>query len=235
MSPRRSKIIVRVSVFALIGICGFLGYQDYQLHTAKKSLESQIVQLNRKMSALKRKYAEEKARVAAVQRAKLAVEAQKREAELKLATLKKENQELLNSQNNIEEQLQKRTKRYETKIARLTEHLSEIKSQLKEMKTRLKTASKTIAKRDAEVDRMSEEIQSLEADIETKRREIERVRGHNKNLVTIAEEILLRYEQKGTGQIILHKEPLTQLKKVEFEHLRQEYLDKIDKEALVEE
>lgn len=50
----------------------------------------------------------------------------------------------------------------------------------------------------------------------------------NAKMVLINRELLTRYEKKGPLDAMLQREPLTQLKRVEFENIAQEYQDRID-------
>ena len=51
---------------------------------------------------------------------------------------------------------------------------------------------------------------------------------NNAKMVQINRELLARYEKKGALDVMLQREPLTQLKRVEIENIAQEYQDKID-------
>ena len=51
---------------------------------------------------------------------------------------------------------------------------------------------------------------------------------NNAQMVQINRELLARYERKGALDVMLQREPLTQLKRVEIENIAQEYQDKID-------
>ena len=51
---------------------------------------------------------------------------------------------------------------------------------------------------------------------------------NNAKMVQINRELLARYEKKGALDVMLQREPLTQLKRVEIENIAQEYQEKID-------
>jgi hypothetical protein len=50
----------------------------------------------------------------------------------------------------------------------------------------------------------------------------------NVSLMKINRELLVHYDKKGLLDVMLQREPLTQLKRVEIENIVQEYQDKID-------
>jgi hypothetical protein len=54
-------------------------------------------------------------------------------------------------------------------------------------------------------------------------------------LVGIANELVDKYKDKGVFGSVLAKEPLTGVKKVELEHLVQEYGDKIEEHGIEEQ
>jgi chromosome segregation ATPase len=229
---RISKILIGGLLIVLISLGGFSAYQMVQQKKEIESLMAEVAQLKRIKASLKKKYAVEKARVTAFQRAKLAVEAQKRVVENELANLKIENDELRDAQNEFEKEVAKRIKGYSAKLKALTKEINGLQAEYKQLQTRLKEASGTIAARKAEIERLSNEKRQLLAELDTKQREIERMRGHNKQLVALAGEMIVRYEQKGIKKIILEKDPFLGLTKVKWEHIKQEYQDRIDKHAL---
>ncbi len=58
--------------------------------------------------------------------------------------------------------------------------------------------------------------------------QIESCESNNVKMVQINRELVDRYEKKGAVDALLQREPLTQLKRVEFENIVQEYQDQID-------
>ena len=58
--------------------------------------------------------------------------------------------------------------------------------------------------------------------------QIESCEANNVKMVQINREVVDRYEKKGAFDALLQREPLTQLKRVEFENIVQEYQDQID-------
>lgn len=61
--------------------------------------------------------------------------------------------------------------------------------------------------------------------------QIETCESNNVKMVQINRELVDRYEKKGAVDALLQREPLTQLKRVEFENIVQEYQDQIDRLA----
>jgi len=54
----------------------------------------------------------------------------------------------------------------------------------------------------------------------------------NARLCIISEELLKKYRNRGLGSVLLQSEPLTQLKKVELEHLIQQYQEEIAQQKI---
>jgi hypothetical protein len=71
------------------------------------------------------------------------------------------------------------------------------------------------------------EKQALQADLKRTTRELGTCSSNNADLALIAEELVKRYKNKGFGAVLLEKEPLTQVRKVELEQLTNQYLEDI--------
>lgn len=54
----------------------------------------------------------------------------------------------------------------------------------------------------------------------------------NTKMAQINRELLLRYQKKGLFDVLLQREPLTQIKRVEIENIVQEYQDNIDRQEV---
>jgi hypothetical protein len=224
------KIFVVLLLAASFGVCGLLGYKYIQVDKIRVAQKQDIKVLNRQKSGLKKKYAQSKAIAAALQRAKMMVEAQKRILQSTVEKLQAQNKALSEGQLELQKKWEKQQKNYEAKISKLNERITRIKASRNEIVQKYKAAISTIRENEAAIEKLNGEIEILENDNAKRFREIERLRVHNAKLVVIAEELIVRYEKKGTGKILLENEPLTQLKKIEFEKMRQEYYDRIDKE-----
>jgi hypothetical protein len=145
------------------------------------------------------------------------------------------------------EKLQKELS-YEKKMkaaqaATLTEQEHKIEKQAKDAKdmdealTKTKNELQNTAKANRELDhdlkKMTSQNQALQADLKKTTKDLNQCSANNADLVIIAEELVTKYKEKGLGAVILEKEPLTQLKKVELEQLTQQYRDEIEQRKLL--
>ena len=90
--------------------------------------------------------------------------------------------------------------------------------------------SQALERREAELAETRIELQETETELKGVYGMLERCEDNNANLCLIAEELIGAYETKGVGDVILHKEPLTQIKRVELEHFAETYREKVEQQ-----
>lgn len=225
------KIIVAVLVISGLTGSGYLFYNKLQLEEQIVNLQKEIEDGNRRERMLKRKYSQEKTKLATCMRAKLAEESKNAKLCKTVKTLTAE-KETLAAQNAAME------KKYEAKIAvygKKIQKLEEYKERMKAARETLVEKYRELAKQDREkAEQISElkfEKQELQSNLKMTESSLERSRKHNTQLCEIAEELTEKYLEKTGGSA----EPFTKLGMVEMEHLVQEYLKRIDKEKIIEQ
>lgn len=223
-------------VVLLVALSGYLGYQLYSLSQAHTALNKDFEKMSRRAELLQRKYTEQKAQAAALQRAKLTVEGLKRQAEMKVDELTK----VLEKKNVEIAALKKKTgsnvKALETRIAELNKIIDEWEGKYKALTNDLRNARKTIDERDATIAKMEDNISLLESDLQFATRTKDRYLKNNHQMASAAQSILARYDEDGVfADTLLRVEPFTQIKQVELEKLIQEYLDEIDDNMIREQ
>lgn len=75
---------------------------------------------------------------------------------------------------------------------------------------------------------LTQELSALKAQQQSTEQQLKLCGEHNGKLVKSAQELLERYQSKGTMAALLQDEPLLQFQSVEMEDIRQRYRDEID-------
>lgn len=223
------KVLLIIFVVLLIASGGYLGYRLYRLDQAHTALAEELKREFHRAELLKKKYAEQKARVTALQRAKLTVEGLKRQAEMKADELQKE----LYAQKAVIASMKgkdvAKVKALEARLAEKETILAQWKEKYDELSNAFNKAKTIIAEKNTAIDRLEANKQELESELDRTQRTRDRYFKHNHEMANIAQSILARYDEDGVfAKTILDVEPFTQIKKVELEKLIQEYLDQID-------
>jgi chromosome segregation ATPase len=229
------KLLIIFLVFFLVlslGAGGYLGYTLIQVQGERDALLEDIEALNKRVTLMQRKYAEEKARVGQLLRAKRALEGQRTVTQQDVESLQKEKETLVAEK----EALKKRIARKNATIKAKDDRLQEMSQANKALRDKLDAAnrkySQTVNANQKEIAALKNEKQTLESELADESRERERCVSKNAKLAQISFELLDRYENKGAFESLLEKEPFTQIKKTELEDLVQEYQDEIDRQTL---
>nr|WP_320191739.1 hypothetical protein [uncultured Desulfobacter sp.] len=226
-----AKKIVNILII-LIMLSG-LGGTGYLLYV-KNGLDRQIVSLNKdiedgekRLRAVQKKYAQEKAKLGTCMRVKMA-------EEIKNAKLIKEIKEFEKVKLAVRSQLEG----FEIKIASLNtiiEKLKTIRAELQESRQKVvekyRASVKSEREKTAQIKDLETKNKTLEFEISHLEKKLDRNFRHNQRLSEIAEELTEKYRKKaGHGS-----EPFTKLGMIEMEHLLQDYIKKIDKEKIIEQ
>lgn len=230
----------KIFKYALYGTLSFfliatilLFVKNSQLKSDIADLDDELTKTDRMVKGLKKKYSEERAKSAAFQRAKLAVDAEKTELETALVELKKKNEASGDAKDKLIGKLKNEMNGIQKKVTLLSKQNEDLKNEYVFIAGKFKEALKDINLKNAELSKNKEDIQSLTSQLNMTMRNLERAVAHNKKLAELAEDLLVQFDEKGFFASMLEKEPFTQTKRVELERMIQEYLDRIDKEKLV--
>lgn len=195
----------------------------------RDALQDQANKLQKRVSLLQRKYAEEKARASGLVRTKHALEGKTRKLQTEVERLEQEKATALSEHQALLATLKKKSGSLEARIARLSEEHLKLKAERDTLEHKYKN---TVKELDGKLAQLAAEKQALESEAKRQAQLIKRCQSHNARLCIIANELVQQYEGKGVMSSILHKEPLTQLKKVALEQFVQEYQERIDAEKL---
>lgn len=223
----RSTGIVIIVATAIL--CGFLGFQCYQLSNDRQRLSDSLDQSENKNRLLNQKYKEEKAFVGRLQRENLKLSGQVRQARQDVKTIEEE----ISGFRNEKAALIKKLAGCDARILNLSDKLERLTADYGELDKRNKETVLKFNKSEEDNAVLKAENQNLNADLKQAENQSQRYLKHNERLSQIAKELVARIEQKEMGSSIMVKERLIQFKRAELENLLQDYLDRIDDEKIV--
>lgn len=223
------KIWLVILLVLSIGGGVFLGYAYIQLSNERDALDDELHRTARMAKALKNKYAQEKARVSGLIRAKSLLEGQIRTLHTDIEKMEEERDAVLT-------ELKEMKKSHGSVVVSLEKKMKKLEAQYEKLKTiQAKTAqqykgtAEQLRERKEEVVKLTADKRGLQANLKKAQQDIERMIKHNKTLCVLADELIEKYRAKRVSDTIMEKEPFTQINKVKLEHLIQEYQDRVDK------
>ena len=227
MAKRIVKILIILTMLSGLGGTGYLLYVKNGLDNQIVSLNQEIENREKRIRAVQKKYAQEKAKLGTCMRVKMA-------EEIKNAKLIREIKEF----ENVKLAFQNQLEGFEIKIASLhsiIEKLKIIRVQLEESRQKVvekyRASVKSEREKSAQIEDLETKKKALEYEISHLEKKLDRNFKHNRRLSEIAEELTKKYREKaGYGA-----DPFTKLGMVEMEHLMQDYIKKIDKEKIIEQ
>jgi hypothetical protein len=216
-----------------MGTAGYLKVQNIRLLRTQQALEGKVDELSKKGSAFQANYVEKRTLSDSLLRAKSTLEGQKLALEAELEKLRKDYELAAGGNQAMAQKCSERIHALEASVKSIADEHGVYKAQCAE---RERKAALVLKEREEEHRKLKEacelERRDLEAELKKSAQRLDRCAGHNAALAEIATELVDRYQQKGVMGAILQKEPLTQMKKVELEHLVQEYRETIDRQRL---
>lgn len=229
----KKLIGIMLPVFLLIvGLAMGGGYFHFKLEKERAIFQNEINKLDRMTGLLQQKYREQKAVEGQLRRNKLLLEGRKREMEAEAADLKEQSQAVSAELENVR-----------TKNQKLSDSLAEMRARHSEVSDKVASLEADIeqmrreqtARQEAhreEIEKLNQAKAAVEAELNASLkqtgRHLNRCESDNAKLCLLAEELLEKYENKGTAKQFLHTEPFTQIKRVELERLIQEYRHKVE-------
>lgn len=228
MKAKAKKNMTRIALVLLMGAMVYWGYATYQLIQVRNALTVELENEKRKFKVLQRKYVEEKALSASLQRAKLAAEGQVRQAQQAAADAEAEKKALEEKVAGMEEKYQLKTAKLEERIAKYAENLEKLIENRDQYKAKLFETVAIVKERNQMIHKLTAQKDELTSDLLETRSGLRRCEKHNVRLCKLTEELADSYYNKSVGASLMQAEPFTQLKKVEMEKLVQKYKDRID-------
>lgn len=206
MSESKKKLVIIALAF-IVGLSAGAGWGCLRLKSKEKVHQAELKKINYQLSRLQRQYTEDKS----VQNA---LEEEKRQAREKLGKLEEENE-------GLKDRADLATSRNEKMAIRVNT-----------LEQKNRKTFQTLQEREKELRETTRARQKLQAELKRVNQGFDRCARHNARLFSIANELVMRYENKGPVDALLKKEPVTQVRRVELEKLGREYREKIAKERM---
>lgn len=224
------KILVVLLIFSGMAGSGYLWY-------IKVGLEKEIVSLNGDVDAAKKrtraaikKYTQEKAKLSTCMRAKMSAETMKAKLKKDFDAALFERKVLEAQKATLEQKLEKKNLTHKKKIAKWKESYQKLADRQNQLMEKYKKALQANREKEERISVLESEKQELQAILDRTESRLHRSLKHNERLCVIAEELTLKYQEETKGKT----EPFTKIKMVELEQLIQEYIQRIDKEKIIE-
>ncbi|MBI5237020.1 MAG: hypothetical protein HY887_01165 [Deltaproteobacteria bacterium] len=219
--PWLPKIIISIVALTIGLIIGF-GVSHVQIKKEEKVFQDKIKEANKKIAFIQKKMADEKTEATASME-------QKYQGDLdKLDKLRNEKKTLGGHLEKLKEQLQK----LEMKVKESDEASARTKKESDETSARTKKEIQEMERNNKDLDhklkKIAGEKQTVQAELKKTTQDLDHSESNNAKLCIIAEELVKKYRNKGLGTILMEKEPLTQIKKVELEQLTRKYHEEIE-------
>jgi chromosome segregation ATPase len=224
-APLLQKIIFTVLAL-VVGLLVGLGMGQLQVKKAQKAFEDKMKEANKKIAFMQKKMNEEKAEsVRSVQQqcqgnldAIQRLEDEKKALGFQAAKLKEQVRKLETQSRESAETMARTKKEYDETSANLKKEIQGLEQKSRDQEQGLKKAAG--------------EKQSLQADLKKKTQDLGACVSNNAELSILAEELVAAYKNKGLGNVLLQKEPLTQIKRVKLEQLTQQYMEQISQKKI---
>jgi len=222
-------IVISLVIFSSLGTLGYVGLKHNSLDDELSSVKSQYDHLEEKARLLQKNYSEQKARNSGLEQARRSLESEKATMETQLSHLQEKVSGLeVDSRaeiEKIEKDLSAKIEECQTQFAQLTVKYSQAVSELDQVSSAL------LVKKE-EVERVQAEKDAIAFELDQSRETLVRYSGENAELVKITQELIEKYMNKSVSDVLAHKEPVTQLKKVELDNMLQSYQGRIEAHSL---
>lgn len=212
---------------AVVGLLIGVSYGYVKVTTTRDSMELTIARAERRNDLFKRKIAEQKALTAQLRRAAGRLEQEIVDLAQEVEVLKIAWEEANTSSEELEARIQKNENRkafLKKEVSRYQEDYSALKTDYQVLQRK---HAVTVREQQALEKKLVAGNERLRYDLEKSRSAVDICRKKNGRLCMVTDEIIDRFYDKGIGSLLMEKEPLTQLKKVEFERVIQTYEEQI--------
>ena len=218
-----------IILFVLIGLIVGAGTVFVKLRMERTAYEDEIGKLNDRFDLVKKKYSEEKQRANGLLRVKSTLEGRIRALRADLETFETEKAKVLKANAALQAKLEENTTSCEEAIQAVSDRYDKVSKQYEKLNAKY---VETMSSYEEKVKSLIGEKNDLDMTLNETEYNLGRCEKHNSEFARIADELIVKYRDKGVVDSIAQKEPFTGLKQIEIEKLIQEYQDKIDDHQL---
>jgi chromosome segregation ATPase len=223
--PWLSKIMMP-AIALVAGLMIGLTFGHIQVRKERNIAQDKVKEANKKVSFMQKKMSEERDRAAGSleQQCQADMDRLLGEKQAVGAELKKTAQQA--------HMLEQKARESDGALAKAKTELQEMDRHNRNLEGELKKVAGEKQALQAELKKTEGERQDVQGDLKKTAQELGHCRTNNADLVAIAEELVDKYRNKGVGAALLAKEPLTQIRKVEFERISQQYRTEIEQKKI---
>ena len=214
----------------IIGLVIGLGIGHIQVKKEQKVCQDKIKEADRKMAFMQKQVedarTEAAASTASIQqqckgdRDKLDIlQNEKKTMGFQLEKLKEQTQKMETKARESEQAMAKTKKESDDAFAKTKKELQDLERNSRNLELELK---KTTSEKE------TLQVQ-FNAYMKKTTHDLDRCMSNNAELCIIAEDLLKKYRNKGLGAVLVEKEPLTEIRKIELEQFTQKYREEINK------
>ena len=226
------RLVIKIAVVVLafgVGLGGGLLYGNSQVKKERAAAQDAIGKIDHRMALLQKKYLETKNQSVQFQRAQMKAEGEKNSLLAEVDLLREENGQLKTENDRLIQSLQNNAAGANARFAEIQERYERLKEASLELRNKCNQYISDLQDKNREI---SGNLETMKTAVKVEKIRVgrsDRCEAKNAELTSIVNELLSEYEEKGVITSILQMEPLTQIQKVEIEHLLQEYRDRVRK------
>ncbi|MDA8387647.1 MAG: hypothetical protein M0Z58_03145 [Nitrospiraceae bacterium] len=224
--PLPLKVVIPVAILAA-GLAIGLGIGQVKINKESRVFEYRMKEVSRKITLMQNDMAEQETETAAT------MQQERQSDQDKLGKLESENKALAGQVGKLKAQaheLEIKTKQDYKAFA----GLRQMKRDNSELARELKKATTDERDLRTALKKTAGQKQTLQAELNKTTRDLGRCVSENASLCRIAADLVKKYRDKGLGSVLLESEPLTQIKRVELEHLTRKYRKEIEDQKIRE-
>jgi chromosome segregation ATPase len=210
-----------VLLLALLGTAAGSAYAILELRRERDALNGEIRQQDQKIALLQKAYSEQKALAAGLQRTKVALESQKLSLEGEIAELNEEKAAVMRERDGLASQVAA----LEISADALRERIASLEATQEEL-----VAERTNLTQ--ELQEMTAARQTVAANLKRETRRLDRCAEHNTKLTEISQELMEVYRRKGVMSVLMEKEPLIGIRKIELQTLIDQYEERVEQQRI---
>lgn len=218
------SVLVAVLFFA-VGLGGGVYWGKQEIARIAAANGKNFDELRQRLDGEQRRVADERVRADQMQRLKYELERDQESLNEELVSVSRQKESAIGSSRQEVEKLQRQ-------IAELTEKAALENVKNDQLQSSYQQLQQQLVRFDQEQKTAQTEKEALQSHLKVVGQQQERCLAHNAEMARVASEVLNAYGDKGVFSALLEKEPLTGIKKVEVEHLIQDYRRDISKNSL---
>jgi len=210
-----------IALLLFLGTAAGSGYAILELRRERDALTDQNRQQEQRLALVQKGYAEQKALAAGLQHTKVALAAQKLSLAGQVAELSAEKEGLVQERDGLT-----------ARGATLEEAAETLRGRIASLQASHEELAAGRGKLSQDLQVMTAARQRLDANLKRESRRREKCAEHNARLTAISQELMEVYRKKGVMSVLMEKEPLIGLKKIELEGLIDQYEERVEQQRI---